>query len=181
MPWSPSLVEQLVCAPGHSVAYVPKLQCAVVVVVAVSETANDTVALVSWSTNRLLIRFGHGSLKRPAGLRVLADGSGVVVADSGNNRVVLFNMAGEEMRSFTPFKSPWDVMEVDGGTMLLVVESAGKCVSKVNKADGHVVARLNVEGIPAAVMTVPVPRRPGVTSVVVLDRASDKPRLLLFE
>ena len=55
-------------------------------VIAVSESSQHRVTLLSWVDGSLLARFGSkgsgdGQLDWPRGLRLLADGSGVVVAD----------------------------------------------------------------------------------------------------
>ena len=66
-------------------------------VIAVSESADDRVALLSWADGSLLARFGSegdgdGQLRIPCGLRFLADGSGVGVADKNNHRLCVLSI-----------------------------------------------------------------------------------------
>ena len=74
----------------------------------------------------LLARFGSegrgdGQLDWPSGLRLLSDGSGVVVADRGNCRLCLFTMSGAFVRAIPVRHSPLDVVECDDGSSFVVV------------------------------------------------------------
>jgi hypothetical protein len=76
----------------------------------------------SWSALRVLAGgFGgpgcmDGQLSRPYGLRFTGEGGGLVVADSGNNRVSLFRTEdGTFVRHVgTRLDTPWDIEEYEG-------------------------------------------------------------------
>jgi DNA-binding beta-propeller fold protein YncE len=69
-------------------------------VTAVSEARDHRISVLSWADGSLRARFGnHGSgsghLSWPCGVRLLANGSGVVVAEYGNHRLCVFTQGGE--------------------------------------------------------------------------------------
>ena len=117
-------------------------------VIAVSESSNDRVALLSWADGLPLGRFGGGEadgltgaggrLKMPCGLRLLASGGGVVVADYDNDRVCVFSMAGALLSSLLVGSSPFDVVECDGGGSYIVTND-DNTLSKVSAVTGEVV------------------------------------------
>jgi hypothetical protein len=63
---------------------------------------------------------GDGQLKRPLGLRFSVDGSGVCVADLGNNRASVFRVGdgGLVRHVATELSRPRDVEEVEGGWLV---------------------------------------------------------------
>lgn len=68
-------------------------------VVVVSEERHR-ISVLSWVDGSLMARFGGrgsgpGQLSSPGDIRLLARGGGVVVADSGNNRLCVFTLSGE--------------------------------------------------------------------------------------
>jgi hypothetical protein len=68
--------------------------------IAVSETWSHRISVLSWRDGTLLARCGcfggePGQLNGPCGLRLLADGSGLVVADAFNNRLCVFSLSGD--------------------------------------------------------------------------------------
>jgi tripartite motif-containing protein 71 len=69
-------------------------------VIAVSETTKNRIRVLSWADGSARARLGsHGSgpgkVKWPCGVRLLADNSGVVVADFWNDRLCVFTLSGE--------------------------------------------------------------------------------------
>ena len=111
-------------------------------VIAVAETIKSRVVLLSWADGSLLGQFGgegsgDGQLKYPRGLRLLADGRGVVVADQGNNRLCFFTATGDFVRSLSVGLAPLDVVEVDGGANFVVVDHNNHTVSKVSGLVGE--------------------------------------------
>jgi hypothetical protein len=69
-------------------------------VIVVSEVGLDRISVLSWADGSVRARFGSwgsgpGQLNSPAGVRLLADGSGLVVADCTNHRLCLFTLSGE--------------------------------------------------------------------------------------
>jgi hypothetical protein len=69
-------------------------------VIAVSETTKNRISVLSWADGSVRARFGSdGSgpdqMRYPKCVRLLADGSGVVVADYWNHRLCVFTVSGE--------------------------------------------------------------------------------------
>jgi tripartite motif-containing protein 71 len=68
-------------------------------VITVSEASYHRISLLSWADGSVRARFGsHGSgpgqLNWPCGVRLLADGRGVVVVDTWNHRLCVFTLSG---------------------------------------------------------------------------------------
>ncbi len=85
------------------------------------------VSVLSWHAGDLISQFGSfgdgpGQLKFPLGIRLLGDGSGVVVADYGNDRLGVFGLTGGFVQtlgsSAQGLKWPYDVMECSGGFVI---------------------------------------------------------------
>jgi DNA-binding beta-propeller fold protein YncE len=69
-------------------------------VIAVSESDWHRISVFSWADGSVRARFGGygggpSQLKHPRGVRLLADGSGLVVADYANHRLCVFTLSGE--------------------------------------------------------------------------------------
>ena len=112
-------------------------------VIAVSESSQHRVTLLSWVDGSLLARFGSkgsgdGQLDWPRGLRLLSDGSGVVVADQWNHRLCIFTATGAFVRSLPTGKHSFDVVEVDGGASFVVANHIEHTLCKVSGASGAV-------------------------------------------
>ena len=155
-------------------------------VIAVSESNKHRVTLLSWADGSLLARFGSGGrgdrdgpLNSPAGLRLLADGSGVVVADQLQNRLCFYLATGDFVRSLPTGEGPWDVVEVDGGASFVVTNGcfSDDTLCKVSGASGAVSATPfgglgSGDGqfsAPAALATVPRGGSDGGVELVVLE------------
>jgi hypothetical protein len=86
---------------GKGVLSVPDFVDCNADVVVVSEAFRwNRISVFSWSDGSVRTQIGHrdsgpGRLIRPFGLRLLADGSGVVVADSLADRLCVFALSGE--------------------------------------------------------------------------------------
>jgi tripartite motif-containing protein 71 len=112
-------------------------------VIAVSESCNH-INVFAWHDGTLLTQFGSsgsgpGQLGDPCGIRLLADGSGLIVADSNNDRLCVFGLTGEPVSTIGSKEQglnyPYDVLECasDGGFIvancgsynLVKVSSAG--------------------------------------------------------
>ena len=120
--------------------------------VAASSPEAHTVTVLSWWDGRVLAKFGgygaaSGQLHTPLGLRLLADGSGVVVADSGNGRVVVYSLAGAVVRT-VGVSGPHDVVEAGSGSSLIVCNSDAGTVSKVSVGSGEVLSFGSKGGAP---------------------------------
>lgn len=94
----------------------------------------------AWALVRVLAgRIGRedGVLSGPAGLRFTADGTGLVVADSFNNRVSLFCVQDGSFKRHvgTDFLSPQDVQECEGGW--LVACGANRTITFVDGGTGQ--------------------------------------------
>ena len=155
-------------------------------VIAVSETREHRLTLLSWMDGSLLARFGgegstDGRLKAPRGLRLLASGGGVVVADKENNRLCIFSTTGAFLRSLPAGRDPCDVAECDGGTSFVVanagaVHTLSKVSSAAGTAGGVQVVPFGKEGSkncqfnwPVAVATIPGAPGGGGMEVLVLE------------
>jgi hypothetical protein len=68
---------------------------------------------------------GSGQLNCPCGIRLLTDGSGLVVADTANHRLCVFTLSGELVKVIEGgdggFSVPVDVVEccTDGGSFVI--------------------------------------------------------------
>ncbi len=109
-------------------------------VIAVSEDCHR-LSVLSWLDGSLLAQFGSegsgpGQLKYPRGVRLLADGSGLVVADYDNYRLCVFRLSGEFVRAVRHTKQSLsclrDVLECNDG--FVVADSAAHNLSKVSAA-----------------------------------------------
>jgi hypothetical protein len=77
-------------------------------VIAVSETIIHRVTVLMWHDGGVVAQFGSegcgpGQLNYPRGLRLMSDGSGLVVADSNNHRLCVFTLTGEFTRALGRF------------------------------------------------------------------------------
>jgi hypothetical protein len=68
---------------------------------------------------------GEGQLNSPYGLRFSRDGSGICVADRGNNRASVFRVGGDGLVGHmdTMLDAPYDVEEVEGGWLVACMGS----------------------------------------------------------
>jgi DNA-binding beta-propeller fold protein YncE len=68
--------------------------------------------------------YGAAQVEYPMGLRLLADGAGVVVADSGNDRLCLFRLSGEFVTTLGSYEQgillPTDVLECASSNEFIV-------------------------------------------------------------
>ncbi len=69
-------------------------------VIAVSEACYHRISVLSWADGSVRAQFGSfgsgpGQLFSPRGVRLLADGSGVVIADYWSHRLCVFALSGE--------------------------------------------------------------------------------------
>jgi hypothetical protein len=90
-------------------------------VIAVSEPMYYRISVLAWVDGSLRAQFGGngrgpGQLCAPHNLRLLGDGSGLVVADNGNNRLCVFTVDGGFVKAVDSKRYPFDVLEcADGG------------------------------------------------------------------
>jgi hypothetical protein len=76
-------------------------------VIAVSEPSCHRISVLSWADGSVRAQFGSqgsgpGQLNLPCGIRLLADGSGLVVADMCNDRLCVFTLTSKQnKRLFT--------------------------------------------------------------------------------
>ena len=113
-------------------------------VIAVTEHPPHRVTLLSWEDGSVIAQFGSqgsdpGQLREPRGVRLLADGSGVIVADMSNNRLCVFTMTGVLVRSYAVPCNPRDVIECEGGASFVVTKWEGNALAKVSADSGDVV------------------------------------------
>ena len=100
-------------------------------VIATSESAECSVALLSWGDGSFLRRFGGGDgpLKVPLGLRLLPRGDGVVVTSRDSDQLSVFSLAGAFVRSVPVGASAFDVEVCDSG--FVVAHWSSETLSKV--------------------------------------------------
>ena len=112
-------------------------------VLAVSQQ-DSVVVVLSLAHGSVQARLGPkhlGTALYPCGLRLLADGGGLVVGDNGAGHVLLFSTDGTTAPLAHGLACPIDVVECDGGTAFLVAELHGNGIAKVSRADGNVIER----------------------------------------
>ncbi len=109
-------------------------------VIVVSELLHRVVVL-SWRTGDLISQFGcygsgPGQLASPSGVRLLADASSLIVADSENVRLCVFSLSGEFVRALGSAEQgldiPRDVVECSDGFIVATYGRDG--VTKVSTA-----------------------------------------------
>jgi hypothetical protein len=91
-------------------------------VVVVSEIHAHRVRVLSWTDGSVRAQFGS---YHPSGVRLLGDGSGVVVADHSNHRLCVFTLSGEFVAAMgnreQGLSFPRDVLEhVLDGSLIVV-------------------------------------------------------------
>jgi tripartite motif-containing protein 71 len=103
------------------------------VVIAVSEACHR-VSVLSWSDGGVLAQFGSqgsgpGQLSFPYGLRLLANSTEVVIADCRNNRLSVFKLNGEFVKTIGSTElglaSPIDVVECGSDGSFIVANNHG--------------------------------------------------------
>jgi hypothetical protein len=110
-------------------------------VIVVSEL-NPSISVLSWVDGSMRARFGSygsgpGQLKYPQGVRLLADGSGVVVADSWNDRLCVFALSGELVAAVGSrdqgLNFPHDVLECALDGNFIVANTHGYNLMKLGR------------------------------------------------
>ncbi len=114
-------------------------------VIAVSEGCHR-ISVLSWADGSVRAQCGRygrgpGQLDWPWGIRLLADGSGLVVADHGNNRLCVFALSGEFVAAVGSekqgLKGPCDVLECASDGSFIVANWHCTYLAKVSR-DGTV-------------------------------------------
>ncbi len=114
-------------------------------VIVVSETGLHRISVLSWADGSARAQFGSegsgpGQLNGPSGVRLLADGSGVVVADFNNNRLCVFTLSGEFVAAVGCWEQglsfPHDVLECASDGSFIVANW-----------DGHNLVKLSRDGV----------------------------------
>jgi hypothetical protein len=114
-------------------------------VIAVSEWYHR-ISVLSWADGSVRAQFGSygsgpGQLDRPCGVRLLADGSGVVVADLDNHRLCVFTLSGEFVTAVGSeeqgLSKPSDVLECASDGSFIVANFHGDSFIKVSRNGVH--------------------------------------------
>ncbi len=117
--------------------------------IVVSQSHLHRISVLSWDTDMLLAQFGsEGSgpeqLCEPCGIRLLADYSGLVVADSMNNRLCVFRLNGELVSTVGSREQgltcPYDVLECNSDGSFIVANR------------GHTLVRVSGSGSTASAL-----------------------------
>jgi DNA-binding beta-propeller fold protein YncE len=106
-------------------------------VIAVSEDCHR-ISVLSWADGSVRAQFGSrgsgpGQLNWPCGVRLLADGRGLVVADKENHRLCVFTLSGEFVATVGSRQQglslPYDVLEcASDGSFIVASFSSHKLV-----------------------------------------------------
>jgi DNA-binding beta-propeller fold protein YncE len=115
-------------------------------VIVVSEGVYHRISVLSWADGSMRARFGSdgsgpGHLSWPCGVRLLADGSGVVVVDYWNDRLCVFALSGEFVAAVGNRKqglhNPFDVYECATDGSFIVTNIEGDNFIKVSRDGVH--------------------------------------------
>lgn len=122
-------------------------------VIVVSEGCNR-ISVLSWRDGSVLAQFGSegsgpGELSYPGSVRLLVDGSGLVVADSSNDRLCVFRLSGEFVKAMGSEEQglnwPSDVLECASDGSFIVANYWANNLVKVSTG-GEVVGMFGKEG-----------------------------------
>jgi hypothetical protein len=115
-------------------------------VVLVTENGGARVTRLEMGSGMTCSTFGEGTLKRPTGIAVAANGE-IVVADWSTKQVYVFDWEGRLLRSLGQgrLQNPHGV-SVDGRGRVYVADYNSYAVVVLNGASGAVLATLNVKG-----------------------------------
>jgi hypothetical protein len=111
-------------------------------VIAVSEWGCHRISVLSWADGSVRAQFGSlgsgpGQLYYPRGVRLLADGSGVVVADSENHRLCVFRLSGEFVAAVGSreqgLSGPFDVLECASDGSFIVANYGSPNLIKLSR------------------------------------------------
>jgi hypothetical protein len=109
-------------------------------VIAVSETDCYRISVLSWADGSALAQFGSegsGQLSFPYGARLLADGSGLVVADKNSHHLCVFTVSGEFVAAMGSreqgLNGPFDVLECASDGSFIVANYSCHNLIKLNR------------------------------------------------
>jgi hypothetical protein len=126
---------------GEGVLYKPQFVDCNADVIAVSESDWHRISVFSWADGSVWAQFGSygsglGQLWYPRGVRLLADGSGLVVADMNNHRLCVFTVSGECWavvgNSEEGLSYPYDVLEYASDGSFIVANFSGDNLIKLS-------------------------------------------------
>jgi DNA-binding beta-propeller fold protein YncE len=114
-------------------------------VIVVSAWACHRISVLSWADGSVRAQFGSegsgpGHLRYPRGVRLLADGSGVVVADYGNHWLCVFAVSGKFVAAVGREQGlycPVDVLECASDSSFIVANFHGDNFIKVSRDGVH--------------------------------------------
>ena len=134
-------------------------------VVVVSESWNHRISVFSWADGSVRAQFGSGGsgpgqLNYPRGVRLLADGSGLVVADENNHRLCVFTLSGEFVTAVGSREQglyyPYDVLECASDGSFIVANTYADNLIKFSRDGAKVGVYGDGEfGGPTALATLP--------------------------
>jgi hypothetical protein len=123
-------------------------------VIAVSQDRHR-ISVLSWAAGGVLAHFGSygtgpGQLRLPRGVRLLGDGSGLVVADYSNDRLCVFSLSGALVKYVgskeLELNRPTDVLECVSDGSFIVANPGGNHLSKMSR-DGVVLGVYGKQGL----------------------------------
>jgi DNA-binding beta-propeller fold protein YncE len=128
---------------GEGVLRMPEFVDCNAAVIAVSEACHR-ISVLSWADGSVRAQFGSdgrglGQLNYPRGVRLLADGSGLVVADSCNSRLCVFRLSGVFVAAVGSREQglnfPSDVLECASDGSFIVANRGSNNVVKFRRDD----------------------------------------------
>ncbi len=157
--WGNDRVQQVRIADGSWVRFVGEgvlvqpqfLDCDADVIV-VSEVGLDRISVLLWADGGVRAQFGSrgsgpGQLDYPRGVRLLADGSGLVVVDQWNDRLCVFTLNGKFVTAVGSEEEglclPYDVLECASDGSFIVANWGSDNLVKLSR-DG---AKVQADGI----------------------------------
>ncbi len=116
-------------------------------VIVVSEIGLHRISVLSWADGSVRAQFGsrgdgQGQLRCPLGVRLLADGRGLVVADRDNHRLCVFTLRGEFAAAVGSWEqglnAPRDVLECASDGSFIVVSYDNDNLIKLSRDGAQV-------------------------------------------
>jgi hypothetical protein len=117
-------------------------------VIAASQPGYHRISVLSWTDGSVRAQLGGGGsgrLRYPCGVRLLADGSGLVVADSSNDRLCVFTPHGDFLTALgnrdEGLDVPYSVLELDYTDSFVVANTCNSGWIRISR-DGAQVSKL---------------------------------------
>ncbi len=130
---------------GKGVLKLPQCVDCNTAAIAISESSCHRISILSWTDGSVLAQFGSrgsgpGQLNWPCGIRLLDDGSGVVVADHWNHRLCVFTLRGKFVEAVGSKEQglnyPIDVLQRASDQAFLVANCGASILVEIRHGTG---------------------------------------------